>query len=87
MIVKLRIFGAFRKYFHESTLEVFLEDKMNVSDFKKVLIKRFKELDVGFNDERLVLESAIASDDEILTDDFELIETSNLAILPPVCGG
>ncbi|MFN8370696.1 MAG: MoaD/ThiS family protein [Bacteriovoracaceae bacterium] len=85
--IKVRIFGAFRKYFEAPTLEITLEEQVTVSSFKQIFQKNLKALNCNFNEDKLVEESAIASEDEILTDNFIINQIMNLAILPPVCGG
>ena len=78
--VTVKLFGAFRKY--GKTLDLLLPAGSSVQDVKN----RLAELIDG-SDKVLVYESAIANNNEIIGDKVVFTEDSDLAILPPVCGG
>ncbi len=76
--IQLRLFGAFRKYQPELNLEI--DSRATVQDLKEILLGYF-------DDEKLVLESAIADEKQILLPGELIGARTCLAILPPVCGG
>ena len=76
----LRLFGAFRKY--GEIIEITLPAGCSVQDIKNKLAEKFDA-----NDGALVHDSAVANDNEIINTDCLFNEDTELAILPPVCGG
>lgn len=76
--IQVRLFGAFRNYQQELNLEI--EPETTVQDIKKILFQHF-------DDQKLVHESAIADEKQILLPDELIGSRTWLAILPPVCGG
>ena len=80
LTITIRLFGAFRKYGEEMELSV-----PAGSSVKDVKIKLAEKIDEA--DRPLIDESAIANDDEIMVAETVFTRDSQLAILPPVCGG
>ena len=87
--IQIRLFGAFRGYLmaKENFIELPLSKPMSVAQVKELLIQHLDNLKPNENTKNLVLDSAIASDDQILQDSDFINLKSRLSILPPVCGG
>lgn len=81
----ISLFGAFRPYGNAITLEV--PHGTDVAEIKNRLKIALKQSRPEFDKETLVSESALADDRQVLTENATLTENTNLAILPPVCGG
>lgn len=77
-LIQVRLFGAFRKYQPEITLEIALN--ATVQDLKETLLNLF-------DDKKLIMESAIADEKQILLPQELIGSRTWLAVLPPVCGG
>ena len=78
--ITIKLFGAFRKY--GETLELSLPAGSSIQDVKNGMAERFDA-----NDVVLVNDSAMANDNEIIQGERAFNEDTELAILPPVCGG
>lgn len=85
--IKIRLFGAFRKYVPEGIIVIPIDNILTAKELKKNINTYLIENVVGYNESSLVFESAIATDAEIIQDDTVLNNCQNLALLPPVCGG
>jgi molybdopterin converting factor small subunit len=85
--VKVKFFGAFRKYIPDGESEIEIAGTVTSREFREILQAHLKSNIAGFDNLTLLKESAIANEDRVLTD-IDLIDGSSLvAILPPVCGG
>lgn len=80
VIVKMRLYGAFKKYDESVQLSVPLG-----SSITAVQEELCQELGPQARD--LVMDSVIANDRTILPPGFTIDADSSLSILPPVCGG
>lgn len=87
MEVKVRLFGAFRKYGNGSELQLELSENSTVRDLRAALARKLTALDPGFRDQGLVEDSAFASEAEVLAETAALARGAVVAVLPPVCGG
>ena len=76
----IRLFGAFRAYGEKVTFT--LPSACTVAEVKAHLAQELKIKDTSLLDN-----SALANDNEIIDDDAIFTQDSQLAILPPVCGG
>ena len=86
--VEVRLFGAFRSYGPPSALvSLAVPESATVSTLKKALAAALRGLNPGFQDERLIEDSAIADERSVLAADAVIRKPCRLAILPPVCGG
>lgn len=78
--VKMRLYGAFRKFDDNVQLSVPLGS--SVTAVQEALCQA-----LGPQARDLVMDSVIANDQTILPPAFVIDVDSNLSILPPVCGG
>lgn len=78
--ITMRLFGAFRTY--GETVKFDVPAGSSVRDVKDRLV-----LELKLDGPALVYDSALANDNEIMSDDAVFTQDSHLAILPPVCGG
>lgn len=85
--IKLKLFGALRKFGTGSVIEVQTVSGTSIGDFRNTVAMKLRELSPGVNDAGLVFDSAFANETAILSDDYILIKNTEIAVLPPVCGG
>lgn len=85
--VKIRLFGAFRKYGNGSEIELKVPPSSPLSVVRSALVERLLHLDPDFREVNLVNDSAFALENEILQGGSKIERACSLAILPPVCGG
>jgi len=85
--VKVKLYGAFRKYAPSGEIEVPVTDGMTAELFKAAFAEALKVSVPTFVDEQLVRDSALASAETVLFNDDSVGGHAVLAILPPVCGG
>ena len=78
--ITVLLFGAFRVY--GETVSFSAPSGSGVQDVKNLLAAALK-----LDDSALINDSAIANDNEIVDADAVFTKDSQLAILPPVCGG
>lgn len=78
--IKIRLFGAFRKYGEELSFTVPAEGGLSA-------VRQKLESLVSANDKALIKISAFANDERILDEKDSITQDARLAILPPVCGG
>ncbi|NUM89575.1 MAG: MoaD/ThiS family protein [Bdellovibrionales bacterium] len=82
--LQLQLFGAFRDYAPFVRIEV--PAGCRVRELRPVLAEALRRMDSRGND-ALVHDSAIASENEVLPEDYRIAASCTLAVLPPVCGG
>ncbi|MDT8410140.1 MAG: MoaD/ThiS family protein [Wenzhouxiangellaceae bacterium] len=82
--VSVRLYGAFRQFGQESTLDVSLPLDARVADLRVGLAQHY-----AGNDSALALlqASAFATDQAVLDEHEALPQDQPISILPPVCGG
>ncbi len=80
-IVKIKFYGAFRKYGDHETLP--LPVGSSVEELKNMLAEYLS----GKIDGQLIRDSAIACNDTIVAADYKVQPDDVVSILPPVCGG
>lgn len=78
--ITVRLFGAFRQYGEKISFTI--PAGSTAQDVRSRLASELKLENAG-----LVNDSALANDNEILDGNAPLTQDSELAILPPVCGG
>jgi molybdopterin converting factor small subunit len=78
--ITMRLFGAFRKYGENVSFAV--PAGCTVTAVKEKLAEVLK-----LSDKKLLMDSVLANDNEIIDGCAALTRDSSLAILPPVCGG
>ncbi len=81
MSLKIILFAAARDLCKTSEAQIELKHPATVADLKLELRKRFPQL------EPILSRSAISVDHQYADDEFELNESSEIAIIPPVSGG
>lgn len=84
--LKVRAFGAFRKYIPESELILEVEGEPTVEMVKLKIAEVLALRPGGFPDLALLKDSALATENEVLFPESR-ISGNVVAILPPVCGG
>ena len=86
--IKIEIFGAFRNFFDDKFIEFNLNAPCTLSDIRVALSKAMLEAKPDSEINKLVNSSAFALDSDILNDESKTFDRdTQLAIIPPVCGG
>ncbi len=85
--LNIQLFGCLRQYNNNKSLVLTATSGETVTQIKQRLIARLTELQPEFKDVDVIGVSAIALKDNILHDDFKLLTSGDLFVLPPVCGG
>jgi molybdopterin converting factor small subunit len=83
--VTIRLFGAFREYQPELRLE--LPPGTTIAGLKARIASALRERFPNFRHEALLADSAVGSPRAVLSPEWRLSESGELALLPPVCGG
>ena len=84
--LSIKMFGAFRKY-HPGTLDIQIPPGSKVLTIKSAIGKALHKSNPAFLDDELINKSALANNQRVFKDDDCIEASSELAILPPVCGG
>lgn len=85
--VQIKLFGTFRKYVAEGSIELSIEDNCSARSLKKMIHDFLAENKPSYSEPCLVAESVLATESSILSDDSAPLVGSSFALLPPVCGG
>ena len=85
--IKVRLFGAFRRYSSASEISLKIASGSSVAEVKTLLAQHLKQLDSGFSEQTLMENSVLADETRILSGTETIQRSARLAILPPVCGG
>lgn len=86
LALNIKLFGAFRKY-HTGSLTLSVIEGVSAQQIKGLIGQTLKELAPGFRDDELIEKSALANNRRVLNETDCVLESTELAILPPVCGG
>jgi molybdopterin converting factor small subunit len=85
--MKVRLFGVFRDFSSEGFLTLSVSGGESVREIKNLLGTKLCQLaQKSFDIRALVSKSVLANGDRIL-EDIEIVDTNELSVLPPVCGG
>lgn len=85
--VKVRLFGAFRKYGDGREIAVELPERSGLNELKSALAGKLRAEHAGFSGDGLLASSAFANEAAILSPDVRFERGCSIAVLPPVCGG
>jgi sulfur-carrier protein len=82
--VSIRVFGAFRQFGPNSTVDLTVPQEARVVDLRQAMQNHF-----AGNDNALALlkASAFATDKAVLDDEDPVPRDEAVSVLPPVCGG
>ena len=81
MMIHLKVFAAAKEIVGDEHIELELVEDARVSDLKMTLVRAVPEL------EALVGRSAFAIAQQYASDDDSILESCEVATLPPVSGG
>ncbi|UAT42873.1 hypothetical protein GUI12_01740 [Anaplasmataceae bacterium AB001_6] len=85
MKITLQLFGAFKSFGEE--LKLHLPENAIVSDIRKALIEKIKQIDNNIYKISLIDNSFFANQTEILSEKSSLQDGIVVAIIPPISGG
>lgn len=80
--IKIRLFGAFRKFGNGQEIYLDLPAPISVQDLKKKLAEK-----LSLNPHGLMEDSVFADETAILNQTTILNHSCIISVLPPVCGG
>lgn len=86
-ILKLELFGAFRRYSDTGFMELEVDLPMPLKTLRVLVAEAIAAQNPGFNPEGLFRVTAFATRDEILRADAIIDKPAGLALIPPVSGG
>ena len=86
MNLSIKMFGAFRKY-HTGILQVSVPVGSTVAEVKSAMVDALRQTNPEFADDELISKSALANHQRVFSNSETIVTTTDLAILPPVCGG
>ena len=81
------LFGCLRKYSDNNPLILTINAGAMVHEIKKALLDLLVATKPDFNDHDIISVSALAYNQQILSDNTPVVASGDLAVLPPVCGG
>ena len=84
--LSIKLFGAFRKY-HAGTLNVDVAAGSSAQAVKAAIAAALRQANPTFADDELISKSALANHQRVFSNSETIVATTDLAILPPVCGG
>ena len=89
MKIRLELFGASRDLSDKEFLEFNIEKKISIKDLKKKIINYVDENFKGNENYKKIIEtSAFCSEDNnIVSEDYEIIKDQKIGIIPPIGGG
>ena len=79
--VKILFFATMRTRANRSTIELELPNKINVADFKNILIAKIPALEASLHHTLISINKEFAFDEDIIP------EGAEIALFPPVSGG
>lgn len=85
--VRVKLFGAFRKYGDGREIVVELRERSGLGELKSALAEKLRVRHAGFSDGGLLASSAFAGESAILSSEVKFERSCSVAVLPPVCGG
>lgn len=85
--IKVRLFGAFRDHASESTLPFLCEPGTRIAELRQKMQQHMQAARPGSQIDSLLMQSVFADEQSILSEDYCLQKSQELAIIPPVCGG
>lgn len=85
--VEIRLFGALRKWDGGAPCVLELPRGAGIAEIRGALREELTRRDPEFDRQELLGRSALADEREILSGCYRLERDTELAILPPVCGG
>tara|TARA_Y100001936_G_C15872365_1_gene558371 strand:+ start:170 stop:439 length:270 start_codon:yes stop_codon:yes gene_type:complete len=89
MKVILELFGMSRDLSDKDYLEFNIEKKISIKDFKKKIIKYVDENFKGNEDYKKIIETSsfCSQDNNIISENYEIIKDQKIGIIPPIGGG
>ena len=89
MKIKLELFGASRDFSDNDHLEIEVQDKASIEDFRNEIIKYIdKNFSGNENFIKIIKSSAFCSENnEIISDNYKITKDQKIGIIPPIGGG
>ena len=89
MKIKLELFGASRDFSEKDYLEFNLREKSSIKDLRQEILNFIDNNFKGNeNYKKLILSSTFCSEkNNIVSDNYKIIEQQKIGIIPPIGGG
>ena len=89
MKIKLELFGASRDLSNKDYLEFIISEKSSIKDLRQKLINYVDDNFKGNDNFKKIIEtSAFCSENNnIVSEDYEIIKDQKIGIIPPIGGG
>ena len=89
MKITLELFGASRDLSDKDFLEFNIEKKISIKDFKKKIISYVDENFKGNENYKKIIETSsfCSQDNNIISENYEIIKDQKIGIIPPIGGG
>lgn len=85
--IEIKLFGAFRKYVPVGKIKLQIDRQYTAIQLKEKIQETLLLQIPNYTEQSLVFESALATENEVLSEEAIVNGKGNLALLPPVCGG
>ena len=86
-LVRVRLFGACRSFYQSPIIKLDIPRECTVQQLRGYLIKALESNGNLDRVKTVINTCAFATEESVLMDDAFVGDTSDLAVLPPVCGG
>jgi len=87
MILQIQLFGGFRQFENQGKIQIEVSPGITAKEIKEIIFQGFAQHPQVASLRGLLDSSVLATEDTILDPNDKVLETSPLALLPPVCGG
>ena len=89
MKIKLELFGASRDLSSKDYLEFNIDKKSSIKDLRKKLINYVNNKFKGNNNFKKIVETSVfcSENNNIVSEDYEIIKDQKIGIIPPIGGG
>lgn len=86
--INVRAFGALKQRFNGGQLRITSETPLTLAELRVKIIQTLQAEDPSLGDGQIIYDSAFANQNSVMNQENEIIsQSTDIAILPPVCGG
>ncbi len=85
--MEIQLFGAFRDFDALGLVTLKLSEPQTLDQIRSLIVEKFSNLRSKSDLQKLLADSAFATDTEVLPPEAIVLPDARIALLPPVCGG
>ncbi|HYX36071.1 MAG TPA: MoaD/ThiS family protein [Oligoflexus sp.] len=85
--INIRLFGAFRDFAQNPMVMLECAPGTSIAELRQQMQSRLENMRPGAGVDDLLKQSVFADERAILSEEFRLERSQELAVIPPVCGG